>query len=61
MSARKWPIYTMPVGAWFQVSELPRCFATKVHRYEEQTGKAFRITRWDKFDPKSPKVVRRIA
>lgn len=61
MSARRWPIYTMDVGAWFQASTLPISFPGRVRRYEEQSGKKFRINRWDKADPSSPKVVRRIA
>jgi hypothetical protein len=61
MSARRWPIYTMPVDSWFQDVSLPRSFPQKVRRYEEQSGKRFRINRWNLDDPNSPKVVRRIA
>lgn len=61
MSARRWPIYTMEVGAWFQVSALPRGFRTKVWRYEGDSGKKFSICRWETTDPSSPMVVRRIA
>lgn len=61
MSARRWPIYTMEVGAWFQDCSLPRRFSRKVREYEERSGKKFLINRWDRNDPNSPKVVRRIA
>ncbi len=61
MSARRWPIYTMEVGSWFQDASLPRRFPAKVREYEERSGKKFRINRWDRNDPNSPKVVRRIA
>lgn len=61
MSARRWPIYTMPVGSWFQDASLPKRFATTVHRYEKESGKKFKICRWEKHDPNSPKIVRRIA
>jgi hypothetical protein len=60
MSARRWPIYTMEVGAWFQDVSLPKGFRQIVHRYEERTGKKFSVTRWDKKDPSSPRVVRRV-
>lgn len=61
MSARKWPIYTMPVDSWFQVSSLPRSFRQKVVRYQEASGKKFQVCRWNKDDPNSPKVIRRVA
>lgn len=61
MSARKWPIYTMPVGAWFQVSSLPRGFADRVCRYQNESGKKFQVRRWDRNDPNSPRIVRRVA
>lgn len=61
MSARRWPIYTMDVGAWFQVSSLPRSFRKKVWRYEGESGKKFTIRRWETDDQNSPMVVRRIA
>lgn len=61
MSARKWPIYTMPVGSWFQDASLPKKFGTTVWRYQQESGKKFEIRRWNTKDPNSPKVVRRIA
>lgn len=61
MSARRWPIYTMEVGSWFQISRLPRCLRSKVCRYQEASGKRFSVSRWEKDDPNSPVIVRRIA
>jgi hypothetical protein len=61
MSARRWPIYTMPVGSWFQVSTKPKNLRTKVGRYQEESGKRFEVRRWEKHDPNSPIVVRRVA
>lgn len=61
MSARRWPIYTMEVGGWFQTSSLPRGFRAKVCRYQERTGKQFSVSRWERDKPNSPMVVRRIS
>lgn len=60
MSAKKWPIYTMEVGEWRQMSWVPRSFYATVSRYGQETGKKFRCGRWDKKDPRSPVVVRRV-
>lgn len=61
MSARKLPIYTMPVGSWFQVVTKPQSFRVRVSRYQAESGKKFQVRRWEKHDPNSPLVVRRIA
>lgn len=45
MSARKWPIYTMPVGHVFLVVKPPKRFVETVSRYGLQSGKVFQTRR----------------
>ena len=45
MSARKWPIYTMPVGHVFLVVKPPKRFVETVSRYGLASGKVFRTKR----------------
>lgn len=61
MSARKLPIYTMPVGSCFQVATNDRSLRVRVSRYQAESGKKFQVRRLEKHDPNSPLVVRRIA
>lgn len=61
MSARKWPIYSMPVGGSFTVERPPKQFRTNLYSRARQHGLLLSIKRRERFNPASPFVVKRVA
>ena len=56
MSARKYPLSTLPVGKAFVAEKPPKNFTAYVHHYGAKVGKAFRTRRVE-----SGREVRRVA
>lgn len=56
MSARKWPLSTLPVGESFVAEKPPRNFISYVHHHGLRFGKKFKTKRVD-----NGREVRRIA
>lgn len=60
MTARKWPIYTMPVGGRFVVDQPPKQFRTNMYSRARERGWRLSIKRAERFNQASPLVVVRV-
>lgn len=58
---RKWPVYTMAVGASFTVEKPPKCFHWNMRNRARELGIRLSIRRLQPRDPRSALQVTRVA
>lgn len=61
MSALKWPIRTLPVGGHFIAENPPKQFSSNLSKRARELGIQLSIKRRERFNPASPRVVKRVA
>lgn len=59
MSARRWSFYSLEVGDSYTLWNAPKRHRTSVHRYGEESGKAFSVRRIESRQDNSALIVRR--